>query len=325
MLPESVFRSEDFPAGDRFEVWRDLIGRTHAPVELSCDVEADHRAHQRVLELGAIRVWPATTYRLLGYHRTLKMVRRSDPEQYHLALPLMGVNRLSWDDRKAEFGPYELHLYDSSQVFDAYTVNDHGCYSGVGVEVPKALLPLPPGRVDRLFGRAMPGRQGVGALLTQFLLQVVNDSGSYQPCDGPRLEPILTDLIAALFAHTLDADNHLTPESRRRTLALRIQAFIRQRLGDPGLTPRTVAAAHHISVSYLHRLFEGEHETVAAMIRRLRLERARRDLADRALSDTPIHAVATRWGFPRAAEFSRVFRAAYDVAPRDYREQARQR
>ena len=46
-------------------------------------------------------------------------------------------------------------------------------------------------------------------------------------------------------------------------------------------------------------------------IRRARLERCRRDLADPALARETILAVATRWGMPDAAHFSRMFRATY--------------
>jgi AraC-like DNA-binding protein len=35
-----------------------------------------------------------------------------------------------------------------------------------------------------------------------------------------------------------------------------------------------------------------------------------------------VHAVAARWGFPRAAEFTRAFRSAYGVPPGELREQA---
>jgi AraC-like DNA-binding protein len=100
---------------------------------------------------------------------------------------------------------------------------------------------------------------------------------------------------------------------------MRIRAFIEQHLADPELTPAAVAAAHHISLSYLHRLFQREEVTVAAWIRRQRLERACQDLADPALRSTPVYAIGRRWGFPRAADFTRAFRAAYGVPPSDYR------
>jgi AraC-like DNA-binding protein len=98
-----------------------------------------------------------------------------------------------------------------------------------------------------------------------------------------------------------------------------MHAFIEHRLGDPELSPGTVAAAHHISLRYLHKLFEGEQTTVADWIRRRRLERSRRDLLDPALRDRPVSATAVRWGLTDPAHFSRLFRAAYGMPPGEYR------
>ncbi|MFD8093345.1 hypothetical protein [Streptomyces malaysiensis] len=67
---------------------------------------------------------------------------------------------------------------------------------------------------------------------------------SYTAADGPHLETVLVDLLSALLARQVDAVESLPPESRRRTLVLRIRAFIGHHLHDPDLTPGTIAAAH---------------------------------------------------------------------------------
>ncbi|MGH3241637.1 MAG: helix-turn-helix domain-containing protein, partial [Spirillospora sp.] len=59
---------------------------------------------------------------------------------------------------------------------------------------------------------------------------------------------------------------------------------------------------------------------VAGWARTQRLERARRDLTDPSQRATPVQAVAARWGFAHASDFSRAFRRAYGMSPRDYRE-----
>jgi AraC-like DNA-binding protein len=321
VLTETLFQSADLPAADRFDCWRERLGHTHAPMDLTSDHTADFRAHQRVIGLGAVSVWPAT-FQPLVFRRTPKLIRQSDPESYHLSLLLRGEGGVSWGSQQAVYHAYDFHSNDSSRPSQMWTGPEP--ITTVGIEVPKTLLSLPRNRADQVIGRRMSGRTGVGALLAQFVTQLAADTGSYQPSDGPRLGIILTDLVAALFMHALDADDALLPETRQRTLTLHIRAFVQARLHDPGLTPAAIAEAHHISISYLHRLFQAEEDTVGAWIRRERLERARRDLADPALRGTAIHAVATRWGFPRAADFSRAFRAAYGVSPREYRDHAGQ-
>lgn len=65
----------------------------------------------------------------------------------------------------------------------------------------------------------------------------------------------------------------------RAHLLARIRAHIDDHLADPGLSPGTVARAHHISVCYLHRLFGAEGITVARFIRQRRLDRCAREPA----------------------------------------------
>ena len=319
MLSETVYRSDEVPAADRFDCWRELMSRTHAPMDLSSDHTADFKAHLRCLELGPVSVWPAT-YMPLTFRRTPKLIRQSDPESFHLSLMLRGHGGVVWGRQEAEVRTLDLHNNDSSR---AYVCTSDSPLKTVGVEIPKAVLPLPRGKVERVIGRPMSGREGIGALLAQFLTRMAADAGSYQPGDGPRLGTVLTDLVAALFAQAIDARTGLLPpETHRRTLVLRIKAFIQRNLHDPQLTPRAVADAHHISVSYLHRIFQGEGHTVAGWIRTQRLEGTRRELADSGLAVMPVYAIACRWGFTRPADFSRAFRAAYGLTPTEHRRQA---
>ncbi|MGW1306680.1 AraC family transcriptional regulator [Streptomyces sp. NPDC002514] len=324
MLVESVYRSEDVPIADRFDCWRTLVGQTHAPVELVSDYREDFRVFQRTLSLGAVSVWPASFQPVL-FRRTPQLVRESDPEGLHLTLPLKGTLHVSREQGDASYGPYSLNVLKTSHPFEIRSIEgSDGLHTGVGLEVPAALLPVRGRQLDRLTGLRLPTGEGFGALLAQLLTQLANGTHAYQPADGPRLGTVVVDLLSALFAHALDADTLLPPETHQQTLVLRIRAFVREHLHDPQLTPPAIAAAHHISISYLHRLFQHEEETVAAWIRRQRLERACHDLADPAQRTIPIHAIAARWGFPRAADFTRAFRSAYGMPPKDYRNQSSQ-
>jgi AraC-like DNA-binding protein len=358
VLQEAVFRTLDLPVTDRFEAWSELMSRTHAPMRLTRIPPTDghpHRidridhanrdnriergdhtkrtapanprplhpvgdyfAHQRLILLGDIAVWPAT-FDPIVFRRTPKLIRRSDPETYHLSLLLRGEGAASWGTQQVVYGIQDFHVSCSSFPFEVRTGTEP--VTTVGVEIPRSLVALPARKADRVIGSRLSGREGIGTLLAQFLTQLAADTGPYQPSDAPRLGTVVADLVTALFAHTVETDPRLPPEAHSRTLTLSVKAFIRRHLGDPDLTPGTIAAAHHISRSYLHRLFQDEGLTVAAYVRDQRLRNAHRDLTDPdpVLRATPIHAIAARWGFPRAAEFSRAFRTAYGVSPSELR------
>jgi AraC-like DNA-binding protein len=132
-----------------------------------------------------------------------------------------------------------------------------------------------------------------------------------------RVGTVVREALTVALANRRDV--RAVPCARRDALLARIRAFIETHLGDPELTPAGVAAAHHISLRYLHRLFESQPHGVAGMIRELRLERCRRDLLDPAHADRTVAAIAARWGFASAAHFSRVFRAAHGLPPAEFR------
>ncbi|URN17488.1 MULTISPECIES: AraC family transcriptional regulator [Streptomyces] len=317
MLDETVFHGAGVPEGERLDRWREHLAGTYVPVEVASDHPPGFTAHQRVLTFGAVRVW-TTEHPPMTLRRTPALIRRSDPGLLHVSLPLRGRMTVAGPGGTAVPGPYDVCVQDTSRpyVMRADADGGEGTVLGTGLLVERRLV-APPGR-DRDAVRLLPGREGVGALLAVFLRQLVEDAGSYRDQDGPRLGAALLDLLSALLAPVRDGEP-APGEARRRALVRRVRAYVQQRLHDPELTPRSVAAAHHVSVSYLHRIFRDEDETVAAWIRGQRLERARRDLADPALAATPVHVIGARWGFSRASDFTRAFRGAYGVPPSDCR------
>jgi AraC-like DNA-binding protein len=305
----------------RFDSWWELISQTRASDVISAHSD-DFWAEYRLMELGPVAVWSAS-FLPTRFRRSPKMVRQCDPEMYHLTLVQEGRLAVDHAGRIDTFGPGDLHLADSSRPYDVRSTDsrESAAVKGVAVDFPKRLLPLPDYRVRELLGRGLHGQEGVGALLSNFLVGLDQHADSLQASDAPRLGTVMLELISAWFAQVLDAEDALSHGSRPAVSVEAIRAFIRQNLHDPDLSPPAVAGAHHISLSYLHRIFQrhGQGESVSAYIRRQRLKGACRDLADSSLRSTPVHAVAARWGFSRASDFNRAFRTAYDITPTEFR------
>ncbi|MFI1855925.1 helix-turn-helix domain-containing protein [Streptomyces sp. NPDC020480] len=324
MMIETVFRTSELPRADRFDCWHEEMVNLHAPMRITSDYADDFYADMRLLQLGSVCVWPGTV-QTTRYQRTPRLIRQSDPEAYHLTLMLRGEKTLAQGNQQDTCGPLDIQILDTSRPYDALAcLSGHEPLKVIGIEVPKNMVSVPLDQIDRLVTHPLSGREGFGALLAGFVTQLAGGTDSFRPSDGPLLQGILIDLVSALLAAELEAESHLAPETRTRTLALQIQSFIRKRLGDPDLTPAGIAAAHHISVSYLHRVFKvhGQGTTVTGWIRRHRLEQARRDLNDPGQRALPVHEIAHRWGFTHHAVFTRAFHAAYGLSPRDYRHQA---
>ncbi|MFD8597923.1 AraC family transcriptional regulator [Kitasatospora sp. NPDC059646] len=278
--------------------------------------------------LGRVTV-TVTTFPRTGAHRGGPTGRDDDEELCHLSLLTAGGGRVQGAGRDGaeEFGPGDIHLTTSSDPADGqfFGFADGAAgqrpAEGVGLDVPVALLQVPPHRMRDLTGRRLSGREGTGALLTALLVGLDRQAAALQPAEACRLGNVVVDLVSTWLSGLLDAEADVSQEDRQRALVESSKEFIRQNLHDPGLTPPVVAAAHHISVSHLHSLFarHSEGETVAAFIRARRMDKARRELADPALRTLPIYRIAARCGIPRAPEFTRAFKAAHGLSPREYR------
>ncbi|MEV7116960.1 helix-turn-helix domain-containing protein [Kitasatospora griseola] len=311
---------------ERFEVWRDLIGLTRDCDATSADIDR-FDAELRRSALGPV-TFLGTSFPSARFRRTDARVRRSDPGVFHLTLVQHGALALTRDGEPTQlFRPGEVTMLDSSRPYELRALGERTAtggeprVEGVGIDFPTALLPIPPHRLRGLLGRGFRATEGSAAILADFLLSVDRQAPVLGPAVADRLGPIAVDLVAAWLADELADDTELPETARQRATVEQVRAFVRRHLHDPELSPATVAAAHHISVGYLHRLFaqHTDGDTVAAWIRRLRLEKAHRDLADPALRHVPIGTIAARCGIPRPDDFSRAFRTAYGLAPRDHR------
>ncbi len=321
MLTESVFHTDTLARSDRFDFWRERFTDTLAPSEITSPRADDFWARQRLVHLNDTWLWPVSLC-ASRYRRTPRMIRQSDPELLHLTLVLPGSGTVHVDHNghRSINAPYDIYFLDTSRPYDVSSDGDSPLV-GMGVEIPRSRLHLPgAGELSGVLGRRLSGRRGFGALLSQFLVQLSDETSAYELSDAPRLNGVLLDLVAGLISHELNAEATLPAETRTRTLVLTIRSFILRNFRDTGLTPQTVAAAHHLSTRHLHRLFQPEGVTVAALIRHRRLEQARRELADPALLDLPVQAIAVRCGFTAPAHFSRAFRGAYGASPSEYRQ-----
>jgi AraC-like DNA-binding protein len=129
------------------------------------------------------------------------------------------------------------------------------------------------------------------------------------------------ELVRVVIATHLDAAE-LGKDPLKATLPLRILEYARAHLHDPHLDAAQVAAAHHISERHLYNILGASGITLDDWIRTQRLERCRNDIAASAFHATPIASSARGWGFTYPSSFTRMFKNAYGMSPREWRHQA---
>jgi AraC-like DNA-binding protein len=313
-----AFRAADEPTTSRRDYWQHVVGTALGPVDLRVAGAVD--VHDRLVlgELGAVRVGVLSATQPGGASRAARHIRDTDPDFCKIDILVQGHGVVAQDGREAVLRPGDFTFVDLSRPA-------HWAMSAIriiAVVFPRSLVPLRRDELARMTAVPVAGDRGAGALISSLARQLPDHLDEYDDTEGIRLGTAVLDLLGAGIAARLDRADAVPPETRQRALLLRIRAFIDERLGDPELRPTTVAQAHHISLRYLHRLFETQDTTVAEWIRHRRLERCRRDLLDPAQSTRPVAAIGAHWGITNAAHFNRVFRATYGITPGECRRSA---
>lgn len=224
----------------------------------------------------------------------------SDGENLAIKVMARGWTRIEQGRGDAELGPADLVLLDPTRTvrFES-TAAAH-----VTILVPRRELRIRPAQIDRLVGVRIDGSHGAGALVSVLARESAWSGSEFREVEALRSAAAVVELISVALEARL-GDGGPAPDERLRD---RVVGYIEARLADPELSPPGIAAAHHISVRRLHKLFEDQPLTVAALIRRRRLERCRAELAG---SGRTVTAVAARWGFTDPAHFSKLFKMTY--------------
>ena len=306
-------------AQESFEAFAGVIEDTFVPLVLTVGEIGSFRGHARVAGLGAMYLTEIAVGSGIIMNRTRKTIKRKAPEYLKLSLQLRGRSMISQDGRHATLNPGDFVIYDTTRPF---RVASDDAFHMYGVVIPMQLLRLADSRLTELTVRRFSGRLGMGAFVSQFLGQIGNQLAAGRHTDNIHLADAILDLLKASFAEHSFGHSAIGPNSGRNELRTRIVVFIESRLNDTQLNIATIAAAHHISVRHLQKLFEDVNQTVTGWIRARRIEYCRKDLSNVELADVAVGDICRRWGFVDAAHFSKAFKAVHGLAPRDYRAQA---
>jgi AraC-like DNA-binding protein len=306
-----VLTTDAVPDQDKVSYWSDAVGRALVPVAVAPREAKPFDGRITTDSLGYLRIsrMEADAKRV---SRTRALIARSPGDLVAVGLQVAGTATLIQDGRRAELGSGDLAVYDMARPFSfSYPQR----FTTHVFQLPRHVLGVADSDIRLVTGTAIGTGHGFGAILRPFLTTLADAAPSYAPAVGQRLAGHVVDLFATLITDQA----RRTSDGSRDHLVRNVRAHIDRNLGQASLSPESIAQAHHISVRYLHRLFEGEGITVSRLIQQRRLEACARELARRGRVTPTVSAVARRWAFVNPAHFSRAFRAAYGLSPREWR------
>ncbi|MBB6438880.1 helix-turn-helix domain-containing protein [Streptomyces candidus] len=246
-----------------------------------------------------------------------EMPETNDPTHVYLGVHVRGRVTVVHERARTLLEPNDLVFCDPARRDLLQFAED--CRM-IFFRVPRCYLGVTEPELNQVLGVPVRGGEGIGALASEFLTALAAKAEFQRSTIGDRRARTAVHLLSVLVMELLEADT--TDEAHDASGAVnemlsRIHGYIEEHLMDPDLSPESIARAHHISVRYLHKLFQNDGDTVSQWVRRRRLEFCRFELS-RSHRRTTMAAVAHRWGFSSPSHFSRTFRGAYGMSPSEW-------
>ncbi|MFE9722264.1 helix-turn-helix domain-containing protein [Streptomyces sp. NPDC005794] len=313
----SVLDTAFIPPGDREEVVRNAVWESMVAVDIDHrPVAEDISVRIGLGAVGPIRVCSARATSV-ALRRTERYARGDEEPAVSLGVQMTGSSVVVQNGRECLLGPGDCAVYESiapyTLLFDEGV--DHRF-----IRFPRSVLALP----DRLLRdiTAVPLGPGnpVARLAFSYFSQLAVTDELYRGVHGDAVVGPSVELLRAVLT-SQRGDSDLAKGPLEATLSLRITHYIRKHLADRDLSAARIAAAHGISVRHLYTVLSRSGISLGDWIRTRRLAECKRELAGPNGRLRTIAATGRSWGFVDATHFSKVFKQAYGISPRVWRDQ----
>ncbi|MBP2313018.1 helix-turn-helix domain-containing protein [Azospirillum soli] len=310
-LPILRFDSSTAPTREAFDLWHDQMALIF-DVEV-IDHDNDHGFHG-VLEtfhLGSLLLGrcESVTQR---FTRPPRLIGHSGLDHYLIQFIERGGSGGRMGGREMQAHAGDVTIIDLAQP----TTTIDSDFSTLTLCIPREVLAPLMSSPDALHGVVLPAASPTGSLLGTHIQSLYKAANSLSARDAMAVARGSAAFVAGCLGPALDALDLVLPAMRTNRLNS-IKRYIEDNLANPELDAALIAQAAGLSRPTLYRLFE-PMGGVAAYVLQRRLSRAVADLMNpnerRRIVD-----IAHHWGFSSETAFSRAFRTAFGLSPRDAR------
>lgn len=327
-LPVVRFTTAGLPAGERFAAWSrtvsalfDLCTPAHIPARASTPGRrrgAAFSASLTAYHFGAFLLCH-TRADAARYIRSAQRSRLDDLDHYLIHLPLQQAGGFASGSGSGmrRLRPMDVAVVDLALPSGFIA----GAGEAISLIVPRAGLSLLLRDPDRQHGRILRRDQPMAAMLAQHLIALNGIAPRFGLHEATALASTVIGLVAVCLGFDLPATARappLPPAAAKESLARRVRAYIEQNLHRETLTPELIVRELAISRSQLYRQFES-YGGVRHYVRRRRLRQSLLAICNPLQSGQRIADIAYEKGFSDEAHFSRLFRDAFGLSPREAR------
>ncbi len=307
-MTQSQLRSDNAP----LSLWKNAVHQWCGPMDIRGDRRTFSHGALTVEQYGRVRVSVIKADAHTASHRPVASGTR---ESVYVFMPLEGEFSLRELAPEARVGPDQLIMVDTSRP---YHMRVEAPVSFMAVRVPHLLVGLSPSSTRCLTGTVWTQSSGVPAMVATTLRAISDHMHAPKGVAAESMGLTVAGLLTSLFAERLQSVRE-DSNSARQLQFMSIQAYLRENLNDPALTPQTVAKHFRVSLRYLQMLFAEHGQSPARWIRTERLERCKSDLVNPAFANLTVAAIGERWGFYGASHFTRMFREHFGEPPSSLR------
>ena len=311
-----VLDTAKVPAPQRGEAVRENLAAAAAPMHVRFECAPEEVSYRvEFWQLGRARLICSTGYGGMRLLRTPRLVSQNGPELVAVGFQLRGSGFHAQNGHTQDKSPGGLTVLDLARPFECGL--SASAVAGNFI-IPADDLGVPYDVIHRA-QRALH-HSPVFDLVSGHITRLVADADKIaEPGDAAMTGRAAIDLVRALIvsAGNDDLGGNATWNQTRET---RLVAYVEQHLTDPDLGAEELARVHHVSKRQIYKLWSGREVSLSQWITQERLKGACADLGDASGNRMTITAVAHKWGFTDAALFSRRFREAYGMSPREWRQ-----
>jgi len=317
-LPHSLFTTDVLGERERFAAWREDMSVIF-DVEKAPLAKGDDDAFFATFELYHFgrSVLGGLSSSTARYIRSQRKATRDGLDAILIQLFLEGGVQFGVGQRTTYAEAGDIVVFDLAQPVD----NINSKFRHLTTMWPRDVIEEAIPNIASWHGLSLPRGSPVTQLLKQHMVASFDLADRFSLTEGQRVEDAMLTLISAAMAGLQMPEESAGTPAMKELLAYQIKRYIRQNLGLSDLSPDQIARHFGISRRQLYHLLEPVGGVSKYQLN-LRLQRCLNEIQNSEFAHKTLSEIAYRWGFKHAATFSRNFKVAFGMTPKEARAQA---
>jgi AraC family transcriptional activator of tynA and feaB len=302
---------------DRFDLWHEVACKAYAEHECTTQSPGSFEGVIRSAQLdkATLSIYENTPMHLW---RTQRQVERAPSDRVFICLQIDSTCRISQLGRETTIGPGEFCIVETKSPYVFSYVERS---RQLVLDIERSELQQRLGSVSAVTALSVEADTGIGGLAAGYMRMLPEYAAALSPATGHQVANQVLNLVAMALARRAEL-GHVKLGSASALTLIRLRTAIEQALPYRDVKCQEVAERAGISVRYANALLAKEGTSLERLLQKRRLENCHKALAE--ASGRSISEIAFAWGFSDVSHFSKTFKSAYGVSPRDFRREVAQ-